>query len=1087
MKLLSLILLSLLTTAVLAQEAILLNDFSARGVSSFRSDPGIEGIVMKPTPGVDVAERLFFVADDGKHGEELWRSDGTEVGTQLVKDVLPGVGKSFIQFVAAIGNTVYFVANDGEHGYELWKSQGTAASTQMVVDLKQGSGNGISTRSGQHVLFNDVLYFSGTGDEGQELYRTDGTAAGTTLVKDIRLNLFGATLSSFPEQMIAAQDFFYFLASDNEHGKEIWRSDGTADGTVLLKDINEGIRPANISQMKTFNNTLVFMADDGVNGRELWISLGSTNTTFMVADLTEGAADSDIEILEVVDNWLYFTLKDVDSPRRRLWKTDGDPENTQLVEGLDSNVRSHILYQDSLFFVESGSLWKANGTTEEQVTENISVDGDKLAVFNDELYFVASQGDGGNGLWKTDGTTPGTSLVKEITSGSSRDIDHLFVTSLASGSDTRLYFIADTEEFGRELWASDGTEAGTLMLVDSKPGEDDGFSISGDMKVHDLGGQLVFAGFDEANGRELWKSNGTPEGTTLVKDINTQSEDISLRSNPIGFQNQMFFSTDEGLWQTDGTSENTRLLQEKVVAEGLQVFNDQLIYIDDHPEANARTIWLGDGTTEGSQPLMDSAQAADLRVSFQQKQPQINGSLYFSGQTSELDWKLYKTDGTAEGTALIKDFDPGNEDEALNLGEGDYFILDNTLYFPASTTLQGNELWKTDGTEAGTVPVTDINPLGDSSPRGFLEIDETVFFSANDGTLGRELWKTDGTTNGTTLVKDIFPGSERSDGIRDDVEFVNYQGTLFFSAFSPEFGIELWKSDGTEAGTVMVKNIQPRSGSSFLNSLTVFNDLLLFIARDSDGYKIWRSDGTEEGTQILIDIEAINGFINANGTLFFTATDDKHGRELWRTDGTPEGTQLVQDIFAGPRSSLPILLDYINETLFFTALDKSNGRELWALSPLRVQTELSASSGGVCSVEDSILFTASVTEAGAEPTYQWFLNDQPVANQTSPTFATNGFGDGDKVKVLIVASEDVWVLNDSVFSETITVDFSALAPKITVAGNTLTASEETPTSGSSTAKPCLIPLRTLSLRRRAAIRWKLPLLRAVWLARKRWK
>ncbi len=1056
MKFAATTLLLLFALTVFAQEPVLLNDFTTSGASTFDFDPEINGIVMKPTPGVDASERLFFVADDGIHGEELWRSDGTAVGTQLVKDIRPGKNNSGVSFIETVGNTVYFGASDGEHGYELWKSQGTAASTQMVVDLNEGSGSGISTGNGRHVYFNDVLYFSGSSDKGTELYCSDGTAEGTTLVKDINPNVTGSGIpfSGSPTRMTPAKDIIYFVANDGEHGNELWRTDGTAAGTVLVKDISEGANSTNFYQMKTFdNNILIFVADNEVNGRQLWISLGTAQTTYMLTNYTEGEGNSGIEILEWAqpgnpDSFLYFTVKE--SIRRRLWKTNGNQGTTpQLVEGFGStgsNVRGHTLYQDTLYFVEGSSLWKAKGGTEEQVTENISVDGNNFAIYNDELYFIANQSDG-NGLWKTDGTTEGTSLVREITSASFRDIDNLFVTSFASGSDRHLYFIADTDEFGRELWTSDGTAEGTFMLVDSRPGEEDGFrSFFDDVNFHDVGAQLMFAGFDEVHGRELWKSNGTTEATTLVKDINTQSEDIRLYSNPVAYQNQTYFTTDEGVWQTDGTSENTSLLQESEATFGVQVFNDQLIYTAPAPGTN-RMIWTSDGTAEGSQPLLDSAEAAGLRIFFRPTQPQINGTLLFAGRTNDLGEELWKTDGTAEGTAFIKDINSGNGDGISDFDEDNYIVVNNTLYFRAFTSFQGRELWKTDGTEAGTVPVSDINPFGNSSPHNFIEIDGTIFFSAEDGTSGRELWKTDGTTDGTALVKDFFPGGEDDSGISSNVEFVDYQGTLFFAANDGEHGRELWKSDGTEAGTVMVKDIYPNTNnfrrSSHPRNLIVYNDLLVFTAADSTGRKVWRSDGTEEGTQLLIDIEANRGFINANGTLFFTATDKEHGLELWRTDGTSEGTQLVEDIFVGPNDSSPARLEYVNETLYFTALDASNGRELWALSPLRTQTALEASSTEICTPEDSLTFTATVTDAGAEPRYQWYINDQAVEGQTSTTFSANNFTDGDEVKVQVIASKDVWVLQDSIFSEAIAVSSSGLAPQISVAGNQLTATEAT--------------------------------------------
>ncbi|MCI0459687.1 MAG: hypothetical protein L0Z62_22275 [Gemmataceae bacterium] len=133
------------------------------------------------------------------------------------------------------------------------------------------------------------------------------------------------------------------------------------------------------------------------------------------------------------------------------------------------------------------------------------------------------------------------------------------------------------------------------------------------------------------------------------------------------------------------------------------------------------------------------------------------------------------------------------------------------------------------------------------------------------------------------LVKDIWPGGSSDPGILADVN-----GTLFFTADDGVRGRELWKSDGTEAGTVLVKDLLPGSASSPLSNLT-----------------------------------------NVNGTLYFTFDDGVHGRELWRSDGTEAGTVLVSDIFSGPNGSEPGGLTNVNGTLFFTADDGVHGRELW--------------------------------------------------------------------------------------------------------------------------------------------------------------
>ena len=175
-----------------------------------------------------------------------------------------------------------------------------------------------------------------------------------------------------------------------------------------------------------------------------------------------------------------------------------------------------------------------------------------------------------------------------------------------------------------------------------------------------------------------------------------------------------------------------------------------------------------------------------------------------------------------------------------------------TLFFEASDGTHGGELWKSDGTGAGTVMVKDINPAGSSAPLSFTDVGGTLFFSAAEGNFStsRELWKSDGTGAGTVMVKDINPGGSSSPRWLADVE-----GTLFFSAADGTHGGELWTSDGAKAGTVMVKDVNP-CGSSWPAALT-----------------------------------------DVGGTLFFSANDGIHGRELWRTSPIsppdPSGTTLT--------------------------------------------------------------------------------------------------------------------------------------------------------------------------------------------------
>ncbi|MGB0378589.1 MAG: ELWxxDGT repeat protein, partial [Poseidonia sp.] len=205
---------------------------------------------------------------DGTNGTELWKSDGTASGTVMVKDIKSGGnGDSAPSHLTVVGNTLFFFAGDGINGGELWKSDGTASGTVMVKDINSGS-TGSTPR--QLTTVGSTLYFSAwDSTNGRELWKSDGTTSGTVMVKDIKIGS-NSGISIYAPSSASLGNTLYFQADDGTHGYELWKSDGTTSGTVMVKDIRIGSGSSDLAYLRAVGNTLYFVADDGANGLELW-------------------------------------------------------------------------------------------------------------------------------------------------------------------------------------------------------------------------------------------------------------------------------------------------------------------------------------------------------------------------------------------------------------------------------------------------------------------------------------------------------------------------------------------------------------------------------------------------------------------------------------------------------------------------------------------------------------------------------------------------------------------------------------------------------------------------------------------------
>ena len=775
-----------------------------------------------------------------------------------------------------------------------------AIETQLVKDIDSQPENQGSDPT-NFVQIGSSLYFAAsTNGTGIELWKSDGTAAGTVMVKDIRV---GRSDSS-PFKLTNVNGTLYFLANDGTYGIELWKSDGTDTGTSMVKDIWVGGVSSMGStsselwnvELMNVNGTLYFQASDGTSGVELWKSDGTTAGTTMVKDIGIGSISSSPSLLTNVNGTLFFKAND-GSFGQELWKSDGTSVGTLLVKD-----------------IRAGSLWASPGS---------------LTNVNGTLFFRANNGTNGYELWKSDGTNAGTVMVKDIFPGQTYPTD---LTNLSGA----LYFFV----FGT-LYKSDGTDGGTTIVksgfrVDSSP-------IERALLLTNINGTLYFRANDGTNGYELWKSDGTTVGTMMVKDIQAGNYGIPREATFTNINGDVFFQANDGttgveLWKSNGTAAGT--VRVKDIRPGatssfsfaLSPFKRNVpinfngtIYFSASDGVSGLELWKSDGTQAGTLMVKNIR----LGTGSPRSLTNVNGTIYLRAADPINGAELWKSDGTAAGTVIVKDIVAGVNGYSPN----NLTNVNGSLFFATHDGINGLELWKSDGSASGTQMVRDIRAgSGSSGPASLTNVNGTLFFNANDGSSGDELWKSDGTSVGTVLVKDIRAGSFRA----DPDSLTNVNGTLFFSANDGSKGEELWKSDGTNAGTVIVKDIRPGLNSSLPRLLTNVGGTLFFIANDgTSGYELWKSDGTIAGTVMVNDVSVgspssnPSRLTNINGILYFQATNLTNGHELWRSDGTASGTLMVKDIRVGSSSSGPLSFTEVNGTVFFSANDGANGYELW--------------------------------------------------------------------------------------------------------------------------------------------------------------
>lgn len=428
-------------------------------------------------------EMYFQAFDITPSFKKLYKTNGTASGTQVVATNLNGGAGYSPESMYVMNGELFFTATVSGLGIELYKTDGTDAGTVLIKDIRTGSSNGMDSATNDREVFveyNGELYFRGSTDSSIELWKTDGTEAGTVSVKNFEDTEIGAPsyISRGRRQILGVEynGLLYFYVNRNGAG-ELWRTDGTTANTEIVRDdLN------NIDEMIVFDNQLFFVAEDATVGRELWVSDGTSTGTVVKHDLfpndTQSSGFNVISSnpgdLIVHNNELYFTAigyANNESTGKELWKSDGNTANLikdiKTGNGEDGiNLPDLTIYNNELYFTASDDttsdfeLWKTDGTEAGTLkVVGVADTGESIELLNaitygGNLFYIDSQQ-----LWVTDGTPQGT----EALTGTTEEI--IQVSTFAPlVFQSKLWFSGTDVDNGNELTSL--TDANVLSIED---------------------------------------------------------------------------------------------------------------------------------------------------------------------------------------------------------------------------------------------------------------------------------------------------------------------------------------------------------------------------------------------------------------------------------------------------------------------------------------------------------------------------------------------------------------------------------------------------------------------------------------------
>jgi ELWxxDGT repeat protein len=727
----------------------------------------------------------------------------------------------------------------------------------------------------------------------------------------------------------------------------------------LIKDINQGQAwPSLFRSMAEVNGKFILSLKDVKYGEELLVTKDLDLPPVLLKDLRQGANGSFPKEFTVVNDKLFFAASDSISEVQSLWRTDGTEAGTVKIRlpFQDGFIRSMNKFNNGLIFrlVRDGKefLVYSDGTTQgTTILKEVSYNStgyypDEMVSMNGKI-FLNGYYSGRYSLWVTDGTIDGT---KELKAGFSNP-EGIF--------NNYAYIDIDGEQ-----WRSDGTAAGTIKLnyrVDTQSGVI-------------LNGKLYYA-----EKGSNFNSIDANENIITLKSAFELSV-LGKLGNRIFLNIKSSSTSDNEIWIFDSAIGSFSYYTKLSIAGvnfktwiGMS-FQNRLFLFTQNQQFNA-AIWATNGQIDGTYLINELEKGEYLAT--KPKEVLNHIAFYTSRYSSGFSYKLRFLDDTPSASEVIfKKVFEGSDPR-------DFMRYKNDVFFNAFN--EKYESWKTSGTEPTTVKEQD---LANFQIQYQTVLNDQIIF-LRQGALGKELWKYN-YQDGASLVKKTNDGTV----YYSDNKFIKFQNKLAFWDYTSSYQDQLWISDGTEGGTqkiidiiapifesvlvtenafyfvtttmnyngnrILVKSDGsalgtitlaefPELGKRDANSLVKLGNEIFFIVSENDRDRgLWKVNIDTDAVTVVKEfnpgqyIGEATVLFAANGKLYISINDDTTGTELWVSDGTAEGTTILKDINPGSAGSNLWNFTTFGDRVFFTANDGIRGQELWSTRGTTETTNLVA-------------------------------------------------------------------------------------------------------------------------------------------------